>query len=42
MNRRLQEAEARRALEMAEDEGRAHIDELLTATQGGSPDRARS
>jgi signal transduction histidine kinase len=33
MNRRLQEVEARRALEVAEDEGRAHIDELLTATQ---------
>ena len=33
MNRRLQEIEARRALEVAEDEGRAHIDELLTATQ---------
>ena len=33
MNRRLQEVEARRALEMAEDEGRAHIDELLSATQ---------
>ncbi|HEX5936177.1 MAG TPA: hypothetical protein VFZ75_00585 [Actinomycetota bacterium] len=33
MNRRLQEVEARRALEVADDEGRAHIDELLTATQ---------
>jgi hypothetical protein len=33
MNRRLQEIEARRALEVAEDEGRAHLDELLTATQ---------
>ena len=33
MNRRLQEIEARRALEVAEDEGRAHMDELLTATQ---------
>ena len=33
MNRRLQEVEARRALEVAEDEGRAHMDELLTATQ---------
>jgi hypothetical protein len=33
MNRRLQEIEARRALEIAEDEGRAHMDELLTATQ---------
>ena len=33
MNRRLQEMEARRALEVAEDEGRAHLDELLTATQ---------
>ena len=33
LNRRLQEIEARRALEIAEDEGRAHIDELLTATQ---------
>jgi signal transduction histidine kinase len=33
MNRRLQEIEARRALEMAEDEGRAHMDELLMATQ---------
>jgi hypothetical protein len=33
LNRRLQEIEARRALEMAEDEGRAHIDQLLTATQ---------
>jgi hypothetical protein len=33
MNRRLQEIEARRALEVAEDEGRAHIDELLSATQ---------
>jgi hypothetical protein len=33
MNRRLQEMEARRALEVAEDEGRAHMDELLTATQ---------
>ncbi|MCD6022255.1 MAG: sensor hybrid histidine kinase, partial [Actinomycetia bacterium] len=32
-NRRLQEMEARRALEVAEDEGRAHLDELLTATQ---------
>ena len=33
MNRKLQEIEARRALEVAEDEGRAHIDELLKATQ---------
>jgi chromosome segregation ATPase len=33
MNRRLQEIESRRALEVAEDEGRAHMDELLTATQ---------
>jgi hypothetical protein len=33
MNRRLQEVESRRALEVAEDEGRAHMDELLTATQ---------
>ncbi len=33
MNRRLQEIEARRALEVADDEGRAHMDELLTATQ---------
>jgi len=33
MNRRLQEIEARRALEVAEDEGRAHMDQLLTATQ---------
>jgi chromosome segregation ATPase len=33
LNRRLQEIEARRALEIADDEGRAHIDELLTATQ---------
>ncbi len=33
VNRRLQEVEARRALEMAQDEGRAHIDELLSATQ---------
>jgi hypothetical protein len=33
MNRRLQEIEARRALEVAEDEGRAHLDALLTATQ---------
>jgi chromosome segregation ATPase len=33
MNRRLQEIEARRALEVAEDEGRAHLDQLLTATQ---------
>jgi hypothetical protein len=33
LNRRLQEIEARRALEVAEDEGRAHMDELLSATQ---------
>ncbi len=33
MNRRLQEIESRRALEVAEDEGRAHMDELLTTTQ---------
>jgi hypothetical protein len=33
LNRRLQEIEARRALEVAEDEGRAHMDELLRATQ---------
>jgi hypothetical protein len=33
LNRRLQEIESRRALEMAEDEGRAHMDELLAATQ---------
>ena len=33
MNQRMQEVEARRALEVAEDEGRAHIDELLAATQ---------
>jgi hypothetical protein len=33
LNRRLQELEARRALEIADDEGRAHLDELLTATQ---------
>jgi signal transduction histidine kinase len=33
LNRRLQEIEARRALEIADDEGRAHLDELLTATQ---------
>jgi hypothetical protein len=33
LNRKLQELEARRALEIAEDEGRAHMDELLTATQ---------
>ena len=33
VNRKLQEIEARRALEVAEDEGRAHIDELLKATQ---------
>ena len=33
MNRRLQEIESRRALEVAEDEGRAHMDQLLTATQ---------
>jgi hypothetical protein len=33
LNRRLQEIEARRALEIADDEGRTHIDELLTATQ---------
>jgi hypothetical protein len=33
LNRRLQEVEARRALEIADDEGRAHLDALLTATQ---------
>jgi hypothetical protein len=33
VNRRLQEIESRRALEIAEDEGRAHMDELLSATQ---------
>jgi signal transduction histidine kinase len=33
VNRRLQEIESRRALEIAEDEGRAHMDQLLTATQ---------
>jgi chromosome segregation ATPase len=33
LNRRLQEIESRRALEMAEDEGRARMDELLSATQ---------
>jgi hypothetical protein len=33
LNRRLQEIEARRALEIADDEGRAHLDQLLTATQ---------
>jgi signal transduction histidine kinase len=33
MNRRLQEIESRRALEIAEDEGRAHMDALLAATQ---------
>jgi hypothetical protein len=33
LNRRLQEIESRRALEIAEDEGRARMDELLTATQ---------
>jgi hypothetical protein len=33
LNRRLQEIEARRALEVADDEGRAHMDELLSATQ---------
>jgi hypothetical protein len=33
LNRRLQEIESRRALEMAQDEGRAHMDELLAATQ---------
>ena len=33
LSRRLQEIESRRALEMAEDEGRARMDELLAATQ---------
>lgn len=33
VNRKLQEIEARRALEVADDEGRANIDELLKATQ---------
>jgi len=33
LNRKLQEVEARRQLELADDQGRAHIDELLRATQ---------
>jgi len=33
LNRRLQELEARRALEVAETEGRANLDELLRITQ---------
>jgi len=33
LNRRLQDAEARRQLELADDQGRAHLDELLRVTQ---------
>jgi chromosome segregation ATPase len=33
LNRRLQDFEARRQLELADDEGRAHLDELLQVTQ---------
>ena len=42
LNRRLQEIEARRQLELADSEGRADIDEILRVTQERLPGRPRS